>query len=404
MSTIKSSSEHLTLNADGSGKEVKIQRDGTEVLATTSSGVDITGSVSDTDGNVRSGRKNLIINGAMQVAQRGTSATVSDNSNEQYSTLDRWYLNFNNSIGGAVTFSQSTDTPSGFGNSLKIQCSTTDTSFSTNEYVSVSQLIEAQDLQRLSYGTAAAKQITLSWQMKTDTYTGPITVAFETNDGTVEYYVKSYTPTTSWAEYTCTIPASTSATINNDNGNGMRVSFVLAGHTSSSIAAASDSTAWSTTRADYRSNIGNILSNTSNAIYITGVQLEVGTAATDFEHRSYGEELALCQRYYYQLIDGASQSVGSGWFYASTSASVVIPHPVTMRTTPSVVRTSGTNYFRIEGGGYSLGISGNFTVNNSTPRVSRLYDNTSVSGGTTGHGNWWYSSSSSARLALDAEL
>ena len=218
--------------------------------------------------------RNLIINGAMQVAQRGTSATVSDNSNEGYSTLDRWPVNFNNSVGGGVTFSQSTDTPSGFANSLKIQCSSTDSVGSTNEYVSVRQLIEAQNLQMLGYGTSAAKSMTLSWQMKADNYTGPISVAFKTADGTAEYYVKSYTPTSSWATYTCTVPGSTSATINDDNGEGMRVSFVLAGHTGSSIAASSDSTAWSTTRADYRDNIGNLLSNTSNAIYIAGFQLE----------------------------------------------------------------------------------------------------------------------------------
>tara|TARA_R100001510_G_scaffold4308_2_gene3416 strand:+ start:1063 stop:2091 length:1029 start_codon:yes stop_codon:yes gene_type:complete len=242
--------------------------------------------------------RNLIINGAMQVAQRGTSATVSDNSNEGYSTLDRWFLNFNNGVGGGVTFSQSTDTPNGFANSLKIQCSSTDSVGSTNEYVAVRQVIEAQNLQMLGYGTSAAKSMTLSWQMKADNYTGPISVQFKTADGTAEYYVKSYTPTSSWATYTCTVPGSTSATINDDNGEGMRVQFTLAGHTGSSIAASSDSTAWSTTRADYRDDIGNLLSNTSNAIYITGVQLEVGEQATPFEHRSFGDELQRCKRYF----------------------------------------------------------------------------------------------------------
>ena len=107
------------------------------------------------------GRKNLIINGAMQVAQRGTSATVSDQSNEGHSTLDRWRTNFNNGLGGAISFSQSTDAPSGFANSLKFQCSTTDTSLSTNEYLSIHQRIEAQNLQLLGYGTSDAKSYDL---------------------------------------------------------------------------------------------------------------------------------------------------------------------------------------------------------------------------------------------------
>ena len=294
------------------------------------------------------GRRNLIINGAMQVAQRGTSATVSDQSNEGYSTLDRWRTNFNNGLGGAISFSQSTDAPSGFANSLKVQCSTTDTSLSTNEYLSIHQRIEAQNLQLLGYGTSDAKAMTLSWQMKTETYTGPITVAFETADGTVEYYVKSYTPTTSWATYTCTVPASTSATINNDTGLGLYVRFALAGHSSSSIAASSDSTAWSTTRADYRSDVGNILSSTSNAIYITGVQLEVGENASDFEHRSFGEELALCQRYYEtSFVGGASTTntnnaglVGAGGKAGDTTTSFVghchAGYRVNKRTTPTV--------------------------------------------------------------------
>ena len=134
--------------------------------------------------------------------------------------------------------------------------------------------------------------------MKTTTYTGPISVNLFTDDGTAEYYSVSVTPTTSWARYTLTIPGSTTATINDDNGRGMFLQFVLAGNTSSSIAAATDSTAWSTTRSDFRNDVGNILSSTDNVFYLTGVQLEVGERATSFEHRSYGDELAKCQRYF----------------------------------------------------------------------------------------------------------
>ena len=244
------------------------------------------------------GNKNLIINGAMQVAQRGTSATVSNGSNEGYSTVDRFYLNFNAGVGGAINFSQSSDAPSGFANSIKMQCSTTNTSFSTTNAINLEYRPEAQDLQRLGYGTSDAKKMTISWYMKAVNFSDPISLALETRDGTAEYFVKSYTPTTSWVRYTCTVPESTSATINDDNGQGIFVKFVIAGFSSGTYAVSADSTAWSTTRADYVDDIGNFTSSTSNELYITGVQMELGEKATDFEHRSFGDELARCQRYF----------------------------------------------------------------------------------------------------------
>jgi hypothetical protein len=245
------------------------------------------------------GNKNFIINGGMQVAQRSSSTvTVSDNSNEGYSTVDRFGLQFNATSGGACQMSQSTDTPDGFANSVKIKCSTADSAHTGTESIYLDQRIEAQNLQPLGYGTSGAKTMTISWYMKTVNYTDPISLALETRDGTSEYYVKSYTPTTSWARYTCTVPASTSATFANDNGRGLDVKFVIAGSSSGTNAASSDSTAWSTTRADYRNDIGNFVVSTSNEIYITGVQLEIGEKATEFESESFDVTLEKCQRYY----------------------------------------------------------------------------------------------------------
>ena len=277
------------------------------------------------------GMKNRIINGDMRIAQRGTSATVSDLSNEGYSTIDRWFINFNNTIGGAVTFSQSSDAPTGFATSAKIQCSTTNTSLSTNQYVAILQRIEAFELQSLGYGTVDAQPITVSWYMKTESYTGPISVALFTADGTPEHFTVSVTPTAAWARYSVTIPGSATATINNDNGLGMTLQFVVSGDTGSSIAAASDSTAWSTTRSDYRNNVGNILSSASNAFYITGVQLEAGSVATPFERRQFGQELALCQRYFevYPMI-WAGASAATIWQHGQYS--------VEKRATPTVTR------------------------------------------------------------------
>ena len=281
--------------------------------------------------------RNLIINGAMNIAQRSTSSvTVSNSSNEGYSTVDRWHLNFNDSIGGAVSFTQDSDSPAGFANSAKITCSTTNTSLSNNQYVALNQRIEAQNLQMLSYGSSDAVSMTLSWYMKTTTYTGPISVVLFTDDGTAEYFAVSVTPTTSWARYSVTIPGSTTATINDDNGRGMYVQFVLAGNTSSSIASSSDSTAWSTTRADFRDDVGNILSSTSNVFFLTGVQLEVGEKETPFEHRSSGDELARCQRYY-EKIEPASRTQGKVHNSGNTQCHFSLDYRVTKRATPSVI-------------------------------------------------------------------
>jgi len=295
--------------------------------------------------------RNLIINGAMQVAQRSSGPiTVSDSSNEGYSTLDRWYLNFNAAPGGALDFSQSTDAPDGFASSVKLACSTADASHTGTEQIYLTHYMEAQNLQQFGYGTSSAKTITISWYMKAVNFTGPITLALATIDGTQEYYVVSKTPTSSWARYSVTIPGSSSATINNDNGNGLSVKFVVAGDSSGTYAAASDSTAWSTTRKDYRNDIGNLVSSTSNEFYITGIQLELGDTATPFEHRSFGDELARCQRYYqksYPYTNYAGENLGSGshgFIPIDLLDDVNIHFKQTMRATPTltIYRKNGT--------------------------------------------------------------
>ena len=280
--------------------------------------------------------KNLVINGSMQVAQRSTgTVTVANDSNEGYSTVDRFSVNMNAGVGGALDISQSTDTPAGFSNSVKLKCQTINTDYSGTKFVELRHKIEAQNLQLLGFGTSSAKPITVSWYMKTVNYTGPISLSLQTQDGTAQYYAKSITPTTSWARYTCTIPGSTSATINNDSGSGMTVDFVLAGGSSGTNAASSDSTGFSTTRVDYIDDIGNLLANTSNEIYITGVQLEVGEQTTPFEHRSFGDTLLQCQRY---LFNGDAQCLGSSDSAGGTS--VAVQTPVNLRANPTLVSFS----------------------------------------------------------------
>lgn len=318
------------------------------------------------------GFRNLLINGDMRIAQRKSGAlTVSNNVNEGYSIVDRWALNFNNGCGGAITYDHSTDAPVGFSRSAKLQCSTTNTSFSTHHYCEFRQRIEAQFINHIGYGTSSGKQMTLSWYMKAVSHSHPITVRFRTLGGTTEYYAKSYTPTANWARYTCTIPASATATISNDNSAGFEVAFVIAAASGSTGGLSSDSTAWQTTRVNYRDDIANFLNSTSNIIYFTGCQLEVNETdtATEFDHRPFSDELARCERYFWKtynydirvgLANSGSQLTGSvdstqSWF------ALQVPH-VQMRDQPTRViynpNTGATSSLRSDSNNHPANITG----------------------------------------------
>ena len=351
------------------------------------------------------GNRNIVINGGMTVAQRSSgTVTVSDGSNEGYATVDRFELRFNATAGGAIEMSQSTDTPDEFANSVKLKCSTADSAHTGTQAIYLGQRIEAQNLQQLGYGSSGAKQITVSWYMKTVSYTDPITLALETKDGTAEYYVKSYTPTTSWARYTCTVPASTSATIANDSGNGMEVKFVIAGTSGGTHAASSDSTAWSTTRADYRNNIGNFVASTSNEIYITGVQLEVGDTATDFEHRSYGDELARCQRYFHSVTVGANNTpVAVGAYYTATAVYATVFFPVTMRANPSLISSNTAGHFHVFRNGNVDAIDGWAGLQSAGLSQTTFYI-ASGPNSTTGSACWIETNDAAAKTQFNAEL
>ena len=275
--------------------------------------------------------KNLIINGAMQLSQRGTS--FADSANGSY-TLDRF--NIQNSSGTpAFTVTQDSDAPHGFNNSLKVACTTADTSPAAGSFSRIRHTIEAQNLSSLAKGTASAKAQTLSFYVKTNK-TGVYTV-FIYDDDNNRMFSASYTVSdTNWNRYTIDVPADTSGAINDDNGAGYVIHWGLSlgsNRTSGSLAST-----WAT-YATANEHVGNVnfADNTSNVWAITGVQLEVGTVATDFEHRSFAEELALCQRYYIlngQKMGNCGRSHSMSGFDMIMSVNFIFP--VQMRATPSV--------------------------------------------------------------------
>jgi len=317
-----------TLHVDATNNRVGIGTD------SPSTALDVAGAISDTDGNVRSGRKNLIINGAMKVAQRGTSFT--DPSSGEY-TLDRWRAGVHTST-AAANYTQEADAPTAaqagtnFVKCLKIACTTIDTSTAATVRYYTKYHIEGQDIAHAGFGQAGVRYMTLSfWHKHTKTGTHSFGVVSPPSD---QQYVAEYTQTTSdtWEKATHTFPVATAGTWATDTGNGLTLYFAT--HIGSNYQGTANT--WGSGQAYGTANQVNNFDSTSNSMRFTGVQLEVGSTATDFEHRSYGEELALCQRFYQVIEPG-------GNLYAAVS---VGDHPrlhyaftTTMRSSPTIVFT-----------------------------------------------------------------
>ena len=239
------------------------------------------------------GRRNKVINGAMQIAQRSTS--VASITSGDYYVCDRWKLGYGTA--GTWTLSQSTDTPDNFGKSLKMDCTAANTSLSVGSNLQLIQYFEGQDLQDVAKGTSSAKEITVSFYVKTNK-TGTYVVELMDHDNSNRHCSKSYTVSdTNWNRYTLTFPADTTGTLDDDANKSFEVGFWLVA--GSTFQGGSLQTSWGTLNQGSRA-VGqvNLADSTSNEWYLTGVQLEVGSQATAFEYHSFGEELALCQRYY----------------------------------------------------------------------------------------------------------
>jgi len=249
------------------------------------------------------GVRNLIINGAMQVAQRGTSSTGITNGNSGYHTVDRFRFVEQGSPTYQVTLTQSTEAPTGFSNSFKYDVTTAQSSLAAGDVMSCDTIVEAQDLQHLNYGTSSAKSITLSFWVRSN-LTGTYNVWFYQDDDAREA-TKTYTIDTAdtWEHKTITISGDQTGVIDNNNGRGIFIRWHLASGTTYTGGTANKD--WgSSVNADRAAGLNvNMASSTSNEWYLTGVQLEVGDKGTDFEHRSFHDEAQRCKRYYEVLTN-----------------------------------------------------------------------------------------------------
>ena len=345
--------------------------------------------------------RNLIINGGFQVFQRATSATAQTDG--AFLTADRW-LGFV-SGGGAYTTQKSTGNTGTISHDTawKIDVTTADTSLAAGDYYSFTQRIEAQNLQHLAYGTSNAKTLTLSFWVRA-TKTGTSCICVTKNDNTQYNYVAEYTINASntWEHKTITIEPDSNikaanGAITNDNGRGMQVIFVLAygsNYTAGTANAWNDSADFATT------NQINHMDSTSNDFYITGVQLEVGTEATPFEHRSFGDELLRCSRYFQTISGGSDAFTFSSKAQGTSSVDATVTLRTPLRASPTF-NSINSRYFN----------DGSFVASSSTtPTSSQFSANDGMCvlncGGFSGLtnnevGNWGPVSN---ELTIDAEL
>ena len=344
--------------------------------------------------------RNLIINGAMQVAQRGTSSTSSG-----YQTVDRFNVHKGSFDQLAFTQTQVTDAPTGFSNSYKFTTTTAETAVAADESLGIRTALEGQDLQQLGYGTGSAKKLTLSFYVKSS-QTGTFAIYFYSAD-TVRIITRTYTISSAntWEQKSVTIDGDASGSIDNDANESLQISWCIA---AGSNFTSSDSTSWSaySTANTYFGHAQNAVLTTTNATWqITGAQLELGEKATPFEHRSFADELTRCQRYYAER----KNSSGSTKYYgrtlqaygAASAFGLIADYPVTMRATPTISQSG------VFGAYYAN--SGNNSMNNS---IQNLYATSHSwgTGGWTGNSNFTPGdavvmyASDGAKLTADAEL
>lgn len=282
------------------------------------------------------GRRNIIINGAMMVAQRSTSTQF---SNANGYVCDRFECS--NQTDGAITFSQSTDVPSGQGfiNSTKINVDTADTSLTATQHALFQQKVEGLNSSQLMWGTSNAENITVSFWIKSS-LTGTFTYYVLDESANSQSYVESFTidAANTWQKIVLNIDGPTTggtADFPITNARSFFTGICLGVGTTHQT---STTGSWHSTAnfAASTSSAVKLIGTASANMYVTGWQIELGNQVTPFEHRSFGEELALCQRYYFQAHDGGGDTwLSTGNYYTSTQVDYGVRFPVQMRATPS---------------------------------------------------------------------
>jgi len=288
--------------------------------------------------------RNLIINGAMQVAQRSTSATGLGASSG-YFTVDRINFGSSGTSAGRFTMTQTADGPSGFANCLKLDCTTADASVAATEWEHLQYSVEAQDLQRLGFGSSDAESFVLSFYVKGNAAATYTMGAYQVDAN--RWMAQTFSVTSSWNRVSLLWPKDVSGYIADDNGNGM--AFYLTLQVGTNFTSGSVPATWETLNTTDIADSGQtqFFDSTSRTLSITGLQMEIGEVATPFEHEPFSVTQQKCFRYYYNSRfgsnDGGAYSSGRDAQYGHVRACFA-QFPVKMRATPTVsIQSSSAN-------------------------------------------------------------
>jgi len=365
--------------------------------------------------NPNSPFRNLIINGDMQIAQRGTSQTgVANDASEGYNTLDRFGLYYFGNEGGAATVSQDTTVPSDttygkFSKSFKVDVTTADTSIGATGSHAIKHTIESSFIHHSGWDyTSSSSKITLQFWAQS-VKAGDYHVLFRCHDPSGErYYVAKYTlVANTWKHIEIVVPGNSDLVFNDDNGEGLEVRWNLSAGDDRNDATAD---VWVNPGSDFEQSTNtqvNFFDSTDNNFFLTGVQLEVGETATDFEHLPHDVQLQRCFRYF-QRIQMSSNTVINSMAIGSTDIYTGIPHPDgTMRTSPTVTlptagKGSGNVAFVTAVGAYPTTVGTN-TVDNVTASYFRIVGASYSANFVAGYAVGFYSNGTN-NILIDAEL
>ena len=355
-------------------------------------------------GNINMGgggtNKNVIINGAMNVAQRATSATGLGGSSGLF-TLDRWRLNFNTS--GRLTMTQDSSAPSGFANSLKLACTTADTSIDSGEQFIFQQKMEGQNLQAFAKGTSDAKPFALSFYVKGNANATYVVGLYENDNN--RYIASTFSVTTDWTRVEITFPADTTGALDDDNASSLELWIWL--HAGTTYTSGTLQTSWgSGSNSIYAGGLStSFFDSTDRTFFITGVQLEVGQNPTSFEHEPFERTLTKCQRYYQSIKTNDGTPAYNGHINASASAEVVVPLITEMRTSPTGITVTNVGSWGIVTYGNLNRNCNSIVFSASSPKHVQLDLNDASGGFTVGQGCMLYDASANGVIEFTgAEL
>jgi hypothetical protein len=341
------------------------------------------------------GFRNRIINGGMVIDQRNAGAS---GNTDGFFPVDRWITR---QVGASAKFSvqQSSVAAVGFTNSL-IFTSLSAYSVGSTDFFGAEQRIEGFNTADLEWGTANAKTVTLSFWVRSS-LTGTFGGSLRNNAADRSYpFTYTISAANTYEYKSVTITGDTAGTWLTTNGVGIRLVFSLG--TGSTLSGTAD--AWA--GANYTSATGatSVVGTNGATFYITGVQLEAGSVATPFERRPFGAELALCQRYYYQMVSpsASEQYFGSGFYYSAGLFAFTYSFPVTMRAAPTLSYVTGTGFYKIFTNNTNDPINA-FSAVRTHPNGGGI-DTADGTSGIVGHGGAISTNNAAAAVGFSAEL